>query len=89
MALSDQDLIGVRFEYVHGHFLEVTGVHPKLPGAILYRDLTTEAEGTMLSLIVRRAKQREHLENLVGLGLGLTAGSCLGYGLVVLVDIMI
>jgi hypothetical protein len=64
MALSDRDLIGVTFEYVDGRFLEVTGVHPKFPGAILYRDLTTDAEGTMLSIYVRQAKQREHLENL-------------------------
>jgi hypothetical protein len=64
MALSDRDLIGVTFQYVDGRILEVTGVHPKFPGAILYRDLTTDAEGTMLSIYVRQAKQREHLENL-------------------------
>lgn len=64
MALSDEDLIGVTFKYADGHLLQVTGVHPKLPGAILYRDLTTDAEGTMLSEYVRRAKHREHLANL-------------------------
>jgi len=64
VALSDQDLIGIRFKYLDGRVLEVTGVHPKFPGAILYRDLMTDAEGAMLSAYVRRAKNREHLENL-------------------------
>jgi hypothetical protein len=64
VALSDEDLIGVIFEYADGHPFEVIGVHPKFPGAILYRDLTTDAEGTMLSEYVRRAKHREHLTNL-------------------------
>jgi hypothetical protein len=52
------------FKYVDGRILEVTGVHPKFPGAILYRDLTTDAEATMLSIHVRQAKQQEHPENL-------------------------
>ena len=64
MALSDQDLIGIRFTHVDDRVLEVTGIHPKFPGAILYRDLTTDAEGTMLSIYVRLAKQREHVEKL-------------------------
>ena len=64
MALSDRDLIGVTFKDADGRMLEVTGVHPKFRGAILYRDLTTDAEGTMLSIHVRQAKQQEHLENL-------------------------
>jgi hypothetical protein len=60
VALSDRDLIGVTFKDADGRMLEVTGVHPKFPGAILYRDL--DAEGTMLSIYVRLAKQREHVE---------------------------
>jgi hypothetical protein len=60
----DKDLIGVRFSYVDGRILEVTAVDPKIPWTIQYRDLTTGAEGVMLSIYVRRAKQREHLENL-------------------------
>jgi hypothetical protein len=59
----DKDLIGVRFSYVDGRILEVTAVD-KIPWTIQYRDLTTGAEGVMLSIYVRRAKQREHLENL-------------------------
>jgi hypothetical protein len=64
VALSDQDLIGIRFTHVDGRMLEVTGVHPKFPGAILYRDLTTDAEGTMLSSYVRQARQLEHVEKM-------------------------
>jgi hypothetical protein len=64
VALSDRDLIGVTFKDADGRMLEVTGVHPKFPGAILYRDLSTDAEGTMLSIYVRLAKQREHVEKL-------------------------
>jgi hypothetical protein len=64
VAESDQDLIGVTFKDADGRMLEVTGVHPKFPGAILYRDLTIDAEGTMLSIYVRLAKQREHVEKL-------------------------
>ena len=66
MALSDKDLIGVRFSYVDGHVLEVTAVDPEVPAAIQYRDMTTGAEGVMLSIYVRRAKQREHLKQLAG-----------------------
>ena len=58
VAESDQDLIGVTFKDADGRMLEVTGVHP------LYRDLTIDAEGTMLSIYVRLAKQREHVEKL-------------------------
>jgi hypothetical protein len=36
--VSDKDLIGTVFKYVGGHLFEVTDVHPKIPGAILYRD---------------------------------------------------
>ena len=64
MVLSDRDLIGVTFKDADGRMLEVTGVHPKFPGAILYRDLTTDAEGTMLSIYVRLAKEREHVERV-------------------------
>jgi hypothetical protein len=64
VVLSDRDLIGVTFKDADGRMLEVTGVHPKFPGAILYRDLTTDAEATMLSIHVRQAKQQEHPENL-------------------------
>ena len=60
---SDQDLIGVQFAYVDGHVCEVIGVDPAIPGAIHYRDLTNGTEGVLLSVYVRRAKQRQHLEN--------------------------
>jgi len=33
VALSDRDLIGVTFKDADGRMLEVTGVHPKFPGA--------------------------------------------------------
>jgi hypothetical protein len=42
---------------VDGHVYEVIGV-AATPGAIRYRDL-----GVLLSVYVRRAKQRQHLEN--------------------------
>jgi hypothetical protein len=58
---SDQDLIGVQFAYVDGHVCEVIEVAS--PGAIRYRDLTNGVEGVLLSVYVRRAKQRQHLEN--------------------------
>jgi hypothetical protein len=59
---GDQDLIGIQFTYVDGHVCEVTGV-AATPGAIRYRDLTNGIEGVLLSVYVRRAKQRQHLEN--------------------------
>jgi hypothetical protein len=62
-VLSDQDLIGIQFVYVDGHVREVIGVDPATPGAIQYRDLTNGIEGVLLSAYVRRAKQRQHLEN--------------------------
>jgi hypothetical protein len=37
VALSDKDLIGVRFSYVDGRLLEVTGIDPEIPGAIQTR----------------------------------------------------
>jgi hypothetical protein len=58
---SDRDLIGVQFAYVDGHVCEVIGVAS--PGAIRYRDLTNGVEGVLLSVYVRRAKQRQHVEN--------------------------
>jgi hypothetical protein len=63
-SLRDKDLIGVKFTYVDGRIFEVTAVDPEIPGAIQYRDLTTGAEGVMLSKYVREAKQRQHLEKL-------------------------
>jgi hypothetical protein len=33
------------------------------PGAIRYRDLTNGVEGVLLSVYVRRAKQRQHFGN--------------------------
>jgi hypothetical protein len=33
VALSDRDLISVTFKDADGRMLEVTGVHPKFPGA--------------------------------------------------------
>jgi hypothetical protein len=63
VVLSDQDLIGIQFAYVDGHVCEVIGVDPATPGAIQYRDLTNGIEGVLLSVYVRRAKQRQHLEN--------------------------
>jgi hypothetical protein len=62
VVLSDQDLIGIQFAYVDGHVCEVIGV-AATPGAIRYRDLTNGIEGVLLSVYVRRAKQRQHLEN--------------------------
>ena len=59
---TDQDLIGIQFAYVDGHVCEVIGV-AATPGAIRYRDLTNGIEGVLLSVYVRRAKQRQHLEN--------------------------
>jgi hypothetical protein len=59
---GDQDLIGIQFTYVDGHVCEVIGV-AATPGAIQYRDLTNGIEGVLLSVYVRRAKQRQHLEN--------------------------
>jgi hypothetical protein len=63
VVLSDQDLIGIQFAYVDGHVCEVIGVDPATPGTIQYRDLTNGIEGVLLSVYVRRAKQRQHLEN--------------------------
>jgi hypothetical protein len=62
-VLSDQNLIGIQFAYVDGHACEVIGVDPATPGIIQYRDLTNGIEGVLLSVYVRRAKQRQHLEN--------------------------
>jgi hypothetical protein len=62
VVLSDQDLIGVQFAYVDGHVYEVIGV-AATPGTIRYRDLTNGIEGVLLSVYVRRAKQRQHIEN--------------------------
>lgn len=59
--LSDRDLVGIQFAYVDGHVCEVIGVAS--PGAIRYRDLTNGVEGVLLSVYVRRAKQRQHFEN--------------------------
>jgi hypothetical protein len=59
---TDRDLIGIQFAYVDGHVCEVIGV-AATPGAIRYRDLTNGVEGVLLSVYVRRAKQRQHLEN--------------------------
>jgi hypothetical protein len=61
-VLSDRDLIGVQFAYVDGHVCEVVGV-AATPGAIRYRDLTNGIEGVLLSVYVRRAKQRQYIEN--------------------------
>jgi hypothetical protein len=58
---SDQDLIGIQFNYVDGHVCEVIGVAS--PGVIRYRDLKNGVEGVLLSVYVRRAEQRQHLEN--------------------------
>jgi hypothetical protein len=63
VVLSDQDLIGIQFVYVDGRVCEVIGVNPATPGAIRYRDLTNGIEGVLMSAYVRRAKQRQHLEN--------------------------
>jgi hypothetical protein len=62
VVLSDRDLIGVQFAYVDGHVCEVIGV-AATPGAIRYRDLTNGTEGVLLSIYVRRAKQRQNIEN--------------------------